>query len=185
MWNSTSEEVVMAATKASPLLLLLALAFLALGALVLARAPAASLPSLTLPAAPPAAQQAARAGGILADLDLDVAGAEEHAVARHGQMAHNILDMARAGQCTTIYLACGADPHAPADGTKGYLICPLAGGGLGLVPFYVDALLHRLVAMTAYVVQPGYERYVTERDGCVPVDFIVLLSTLEDDYADH
>lgn len=156
----------MVAAKSGSLIGLLALALLVVAALALLRAPAASIPAITLP------HQAARAGGALEDLELDVDGAEGHAVARHGQAARDILDAARWGRCTTIYLECGADPRAPADGTKGYMVCPLAGGGLGIVPFYVDALLGRLVAMTAYVVRPGYERYVAQRDGCVPVELL-------------
>jgi len=127
-------------------------------------------PSISLAPAP-VVQQAARAGA-LDQLGLDVAGAEGHAVARHGDVARQILEAARNGYCATVYLECGADPAAPADGTKGYLVCRLANGQLGLVPFYVDALVGRLVAITAYAIRPGYEQYVTQRDGCVPVELL-------------
>lgn len=172
----------MAITKSSSLVLFLLLALVLLGALLLARAPA----SLELPhAVAPAAQQAARAEA-LADLGLDVAGAEGHAVARHGDVARQILDAARAGRCVEVYLECGADRQAPADGTKGYMVCALPGGQLGLVPFYVDALLGRLVAMTAYAIRPGYERYVAQRDGCIPVELLgVFFSSEGGMYADQ
>jgi len=166
------------------LLPVLALAFLGLAGLLLSRAPAASFPSIAMPAAQQAVHQA-RAGGALADLDLDVAGAEEHALARHGEVALQILEEARRGTCTTIYLECGADPRQPADGTKGYMVCPLAGGGLGLVPFYVDALLGRIVAMTAFVVRPGYESYVAQRDGCIPIELLSVFLDEEGNYADQ
>lgn len=173
----------MAITKTSSLVLFLLLALVLLGALLLARVPAASweLPHAVVPAV----QQAARAGA-LSDLDLDVAGAEGHAVARHGDVARQILDAARAGRCVEVYLECGADRQAPADGTKGYMVCALPGGQLGLVPFYVDALLGRLVAMTAYAIRPGYERYVAQRDGCIPIELLgVFVNAEGGNYADH
>jgi hypothetical protein len=173
----------MTLTKSGSMVFFLVLVLLAGAVLLLARAPAAMPPTwsaIALPRQQAAVHQAARSGATLNGLDLDVGGAEGHAVAQHGDVARRILEAARAGRCTTIYLECGADPRRPADGTKGYMVCPLAGGGLGLVPFYVDALVGRLVAMTAFVVRPGYERYVAQRDGCVPIGTVILL---EEDYA--
>lgn len=122
----------------------------------------------------PAIMKVARSGA-LSGLELDVDGALPHALQRHGNVAYEILQKASAGQCVRIYLECGTDPAAPRDGTKGYMVCPLNDGAVGLVPFYVDALVGRLVAMTAFPVRPGYERYVAERDGCVPLEAILLL----------
>lgn len=141
---------------------------------VLAARPAGQPPALPQQLPRPAIMKAAQAGP-LSGLELDVDGALPHALQRHGNVAYEILRRASSRQCVRVYLECGADPASPRDGAKGYMVCPLNDGVVGLVPFYVDALVGRLVAMTAFPVRPGYERYVAERDGCVPLEAILLL----------
>jgi len=108
------------------------------------------------------------------DVELDVMDALDHALSRHGAIAAQILAAARDGRCV-VYLECGQTWQTLRDGTRGYFACNLDGGQVGVVPFYADYMLLRLVAMTAYPVRSGYERYVTRRDGCAPVEFLAAL----------
>jgi hypothetical protein len=175
----------MVATKASPLFLFLVLALLVVGVMVLARAPAAALPALTLPVAQQAAAGPALIRSNWGEIELDVDGATlDHAVARHGAAGAEALRQAQSGRCFEAYLECGHDWMHLVDGTLGYFVCQLSDGRFGLVPFRADALVRRLVAMTGYAIRPGYEQYVAQRDGCVPVELALLLSDpqLEDDY---
>lgn len=174
----------MPATKLGSLVPVLALLFLALGALLLARAPAASLPSITLPAVHQAAASRYAIHSNWGEIELDVDGAHDHAVAKHGAAGAEALQLARAGYCTEAYLECSHDWSSLVDGVRGYLVCRLSDGRLGLVPFLADEIAGRLVAMTAYPVRPGYEEYVAARDGCAPVELIALvLGGI--DYADN
>ena len=154
------------------MVLLAVLAVVVLGAMFLSR-PGAAVPTIALPKAPPP-ERVVQARGI-AGMEVDVSGALGHAAQRHGSVALDILRAAQAGRCTKVYIECGANLQAPEDGTKGYMVCPLSDGGFGLVPFYVDALVGRIVAMTAFVIRPGYEKYVAQRDGCVPIESLLLL----------
>jgi hypothetical protein len=165
----------------SGLFLLLALAALLVGALLLARAPAVALPTLPHAAAP------AAAGRYLirsnwGEIEVTVDGATlEHAIAGHGSMAQEALDMARRGYCQP-YLPCGSNMQTLAEGLKGYFLCPLSNGQLWLIPFRADALLLRLVAFTAYPVRAGYEPRVRVRGDCVPVELLPALLYEGGDY---
>ncbi len=106
----------------------------------------------------------------LGDLDIDDQEGLAHALQRHGSIAADIMHAANSGQCR-YYLQCPGWSQV-SDGMKGYMVCPLPGGQVGIVPFYVDGMMNRLVVMTAFPERKGYEQWVTRRDGCVPVDVV-------------
>ena len=163
----------MAGIKSKGFFLIVLLAALTIGYMMLARAPAASLPSISLPA--PAAQQAAVGRFAFhsnwGDIGLDIEGALEHAIARHGSLARNALEMARKGHCKP-YLPCGSGWDSLFEGLKGYFLCQLSNGQTWLVPFLADSLMLRLVGMSAYPVRPSYEPRVRVRGDCAPVELI-------------
>lgn len=160
-------------------LLLFLIVVVALAAVVLLgpalRQAAVEAPAFSLPAAPavPAVQPVVRPAirSNWGELDLDVAGALGHAVTKHGHMAEEALAKAARGDCQP-YLPCGASWSSLADGTKGYFLCQLSNGQTWLVPFLADALVLRLVAMTAYPIRAGYEPRVRVPGDCAPVELL-------------
>lgn len=151
---------------------------LLLGLVVWAAGVPRAVQDLTRPAQPYYSSDGVRAASTvyafpsnLGNVELDTTGAIGHAVDKHGIDAIEALNMARQGLCKP-YLPCGRSFYSLEEGVKGYFKCTLTSGATWLVPFLVDGLLNRLVAMTAYPTRPDYLPRIQQPGDCFPIELL-------------
>lgn len=162
------------------------LAVLIVGGMVLSRIPTAALPSITWPAAQQAVASRMLIQSNWGEIGVVIDDALDHATAKHGADGAEALRMAQEGRCVQAFLECGYSWETLVDGVLGYFVCRLSDGRKAVVPFHADALAGGLVAHTGFPIRRNYEKWLAERDGCAPVDLLLLLTNpdLEKDYAD-